>query len=80
MNKMLKPYKEEKPVITINKIRSILSELGIFVSEKFIQDGDYFTCRIVIANDNLMEFDIGTNGKGTSIEYSMASGYAESVK
>jgi ribosomal protein S12 methylthiotransferase accessory factor len=74
---MLKPYKEEKPLITINKIRTILNDLGIFVSEKFIQDGDYFTCRIVISNDNLMEFNIGTNGKGTSIEYAYASAYAE---
>lgn len=77
MHKMLKPYKEEKPLITINRIRSILNDVGIFVSEKFIQDGDYFTCRIVIANDNLMEFNIGTNGKGTSIEYAYASAYAE---
>jgi uncharacterized protein YneF (UPF0154 family) len=36
---MLKPYKEEKPLITINKIRAILNDIGIFVSEKFIQDG-----------------------------------------
>lgn len=49
---MLKLYKEEKPINTINKIRSILNELGIFVSERNIQDGEYFTCRIEIANDN----------------------------
>ena len=51
---MLKPYKEEKPLITINKIRSILNELGIFVIEKYKQNGDYFTCRVQSANDNLI--------------------------
>jgi ribosomal protein S12 methylthiotransferase accessory factor len=74
---MLKPYKEEKPLITINKIRSILNEVGIFVSEKYGQDGDYYTCRIEITNDNLKDFKMGTNGKGTSIEYAYASAYAE---
>ena len=77
MHKLLKPYKDEKPLITINKIRAILNEVGIFVSEKYAQDGDYFTCRIEIANDHLKEFNIGTNGKGTSIEYASASAYAE---
>ena len=61
MNRMLKPYKEEKPLITINKIRSILNELGIFVSEKYAQDGNFFTCRVKIVNDNLKEFDIERN-------------------
>lgn len=76
-SKMLKPYKEEKPLITINKIRSILNDVGIFVTEKYIQNGDYFTCRIEIANDNLKRFNLGTNGKGTSMEYAYASAYAE---
>ncbi len=77
MYKLLKPYKEEKPLVTINKIRSILNDVGIFVTEKYKQDGDYFTCRIEIANDNLREFEMGTNGKGISIEYAYASAYAE---
>jgi len=74
---MLKPYKEEKPIITINKIRSILNEIGIFVNERFIQNNDYFTCRLEIANKNLLKYEIGTNGKGTTIEYAFASAYAE---
>jgi ribosomal protein S12 methylthiotransferase accessory factor len=74
---MLKPYKEEKPLVTINKIRSILNEIGIFVSEEYLQDGEYFTCRVEIANENLKDFKMGTNGKGTSMEYAYASAYAE---
>ena len=77
MYKLVKPYKEENPIVTVNKIRSILNEIGIFVSELFSQDGDYYTCRIEIANDDLIEYHIGTNGKGTSIEYAFASAYAE---
>ena len=77
MFELVKPYKEEKPLITINKIRSILNDVGIFVSEKHIQDGEYFTCRIEIANDNLKDFRIGSTGKGKSLEYAYASAYAE---
>ncbi len=46
MFKLIKPYKEQYPLFTINKIRSILSEVGIFVTERFIKDGDFFTCRL----------------------------------
>ncbi|WP_421920090.1 YcaO-like family protein [Marinifilum sp.] len=77
MLKLLKPYKEVKPLVTINKIRSVLNDIGIFVTEQYKKDGDYFTCRIEIANDNLSEFKIGTNGKGISLEYAYASAYAE---
>lgn len=77
MFKLIKPYKEQYPLFTINKIRSILSEVGIFVTERFIKDGDFFTCRLELANDGLEEFHIGTNGKGTSLEYAYASAYAE---
>lgn len=74
---MLKPYKDEKPLITINRIRTILNELGVFVTERYMQDGEYFTCRIEIVNDGLREFKIGTFGKGVSLEYACASAYAE---
>ncbi len=48
MFKLIKPYKEQYPLFTINKIRSILSEVGIFVTERFIKDGDFFTCRVSV--------------------------------
>lgn len=54
-----------------------MNDVGIFVTEKYIQNGDYFTCRIEIANDNLKQFNLGTNGKGTSMEYAYASASAE---
>jgi len=77
MYQMIKPYKAENPITTINKIRSILTEVGIFVREKYIQNNNYFTCRVEIANNDLLKYEIGTNGKGTTIEYAFASAYAE---
>lgn len=74
---LLKPYKEVSPIFTVNKIRSILNEVGIFVSEKYNINNDYFTCRIEITNNSLYEFKIGTYGKGVSMEYACASAYAE---
>ena len=49
----IKPYKELSPSSTINNIRSILLELEIFVTEKFKQNGDFYSCRIEIANEGL---------------------------
>jgi ribosomal protein S12 methylthiotransferase accessory factor len=77
MHKMLKPYKDVEPLITVNKIRSILSDLGIFVTGNYMQDGEYYTCRIEIVNDGLLKYRIGSFGKGLSLEYSCASAYAE---
>lgn len=37
----------------------------------------FFSCRVIIGNKNAECLNIGTNGKGSSIEYSLASGYAE---
>lgn len=73
----IKPYKEQTPSTTIYNIRTILQEIGIFVTEKFKQNGDFYTCRIEIANDSLEQYHIGTNGKGVSLEYAFASAYAE---
>jgi ribosomal protein S12 methylthiotransferase accessory factor len=73
----IKPYKEQTPSTTIFNIRTILQEIGIFVTEKFKKNGDFYSCRIEIANDGLEQYHIGTNGKGISLEYAFASAYAE---
>lgn len=77
MKKLIKPYKEESPLVTINKIRSLLNDIGILISEKYVQNGDFYVCRIEIINDGLVDYHIGTNGKGKSLEYAYASAYAE---
>lgn len=72
-----KPYKDDSPVHTINRVRSILNEIGIFVSEHFVKNGNFYACRIAIANEGLSQYCIGTNGKGITLEYAFASAYAE---
>lgn len=72
-----KKYKDEDPIKTINNIRNILNNIGILVTENFRRNGDFFACRIQISNNDLGKYAIGTNGKGTSLEYAMASAYAE---
>ena len=66
-------YKDELPVNTINIIRSILNDLGILTTERCINPiGGLYSTRVEIAGTN-----IGTNGKGTTYEYALASAYAE---
>ena len=76
----LKPYKEETPISTINLIRSIISSLGLLVSEKIIKNGAFFACRIEIINEGVSQYHIGTNGKGISIELALASAYGEFIE
>ncbi len=77
INKKIKPYKSSSPSETINKIRNILSDLGIVVREDYTQNGQFHACRISMINDGLGIFNIGTNGKGLTVEYAFASAYAE---
>lgn len=73
----MKKYKESTPIDTVNKIRNILHDLGIFLKESHSQNMISKSCRIIIGNDEMDVCNIGTNGKGISLEYSLASGYAE---
>ncbi|WP_371366791.1 hypothetical protein SRRS_10150 [Sporomusa rhizae] len=67
-------YKDELPLKTINKIRSILADLDILTVEsswKNSIDGFYSV------TVNIRNTQISTNGKGTTYEYALASAYAE---
>ncbi|MDH6305894.1 ribosomal protein S12 methylthiotransferase accessory factor [Parabacteroides sp. PF5-5] len=71
-------YKATPPLETINHAREILKKLGVFTIEHhYRKEGLYYSCRILIANDNLQVIDVGTNGKGMTIEYALASAYGE---
>lgn len=75
---MQKKYKACKPEKTINNVRNILNDLDIFMNEHSNTHGvGLCNCRVIVNNDGLGELQIGTNGKGKSYEYSLASGYAE---
>ena len=74
-----KPYKARKAEDTINLVRNILHDkLGILLKETHYQgDGEFYSCRINIANCNINNLNIGTNGKGMTFEYALASAYGE---
>ena len=66
--------KDVSPRETIFKIREILNSLGILTKEKWKDAGidGVFSVRLELLNTF-----VGTNGKGTSEEYALASAYAE---
>lgn len=74
-----KPYKAKAPGDTILQVRKILhDELGILLKEEhFKGDNEFYSCRITIANNNIGDLGIGTNGKGMTFEYALASAYGE---
>ncbi|MGD9643054.1 MAG: YcaO-like family protein [Elusimicrobiales bacterium] len=67
-------HKARKPDETVSKIRSLLSELGIFPVEKWYNFSDNsFSVRISDINNE----DVGSNGKGITRSYALASAYGE---
>lgn len=74
---MKKKYKATTPVSTVTRIKAILGKLGLLTSESYVESPKFYSCRITIGNDKIRDLNIGTNGKGSSFEYSLASGYAE---
>lgn len=73
----MKPYKACHPTTTINKIRKSLEEVGIFLQEASYSNNNCLFASRVIMSGNFSTLNIGTNGKGTTYEYALASGYAE---
>ena len=73
-----KPYKACDPSITIHRIRTILNNCGIFLMEKYHKvSTNFYSSRLIISGNNLEELYKGTNGKGLTVLYSLASAYAE---
>lgn len=71
-------YKDALPNDTVRRIKVILDRLGIQTKEAlYDMNGLCFSCRVSIASHGLEALDKGTNGKGMTPEYSLASGYAE---
>ena len=73
-----KPYKAIDPVKTINNIRDILTECGVFLTEQHrTESSDFYSSRLTVSNNGFLKLNLGTNGKGLSPAYSLASAYAE---
>lgn len=49
----------------------------VIVTPPPTKENDFCSCRVAIGNHGLRALNIGTNGKGRTFEYSLASGYAE---
>lgn len=75
-----KIYKDKNPYETINEIRKILYNVGIFVLEKSDNHGHFYHSHLTIANDNLFNVGLTVNGKGITPEYALASAYGELIE
>ena len=69
-------YKDKNPIETVNNIKNILSKLGVRIEETEIESGvgTYSTQIKGYYNDTFIGF---SNGKGSTKEFALASGYAE---
>lgn len=78
--KRIKKYKSLPPSETIANISNILCEkLGITlnVTEYAEKSNLFFSSRVNVETDTFKGFKIGTNGKGLTREFSLASAHAE---
>ena len=75
----LKPYKVSSPYDTVQKIRTILYEHNIFLMEvgRKSKISNTYSDRIFVTDEGLDSLDIGTNGKGMTARYALASAYGE---
>lgn len=67
-------FKECNPKETVERLKGILSNIGAEIEEKWIEENCIGTYSLRI---NIRGTDIGTNGKGITKEYALASAYAE---
>lgn len=75
----IKHYKSVDPMVSIQKVREILTRNHIFLIEDHIhhQESDVACCRIRLGDPEFMKLDIGTNGKGITPRFALASAYGE---
>lgn len=77
MNSTDMKYKDEMPIKTINKIRDILGNMGLLTVESSWKNSvnGFHSVSVAIEDTDLL-----TNGKGTSIEFALASAYGEMME
>lgn len=71
-----KTYKAKPPKETVNFARKLLRKSGIKLKEEYKNTDGFYSCRIFI-DGLLCEMNLGTNGKGMTKEYALASAYGE---
>lgn len=75
----IKAYKSEDPEVTIGRARKILASLGIDASEsvRHNKTSNTYSAVLRITNRGLAGLALGTNGKGFTESYALASAYGE---
>ncbi len=77
-----KNYKAAAPMETVQKAREILLKCDLFLCERdyrFDQAG-VACARIWLGDEDVADFNIGTNGKGMNARYALASAYGEMME
>ena len=74
MNYIDEKFKDENPVVTVEKIISKLESMGIHINEKWNDSKIENCCSLRISIDGGIP---GTNGKGVTKEFARASAYGE---
>lgn len=54
-----------------------MNDLDLLLLDSNANRDNIFACRVILGNHNLAKLGIGMNGKGSTFEYALASGYAE---
>lgn len=67
-------FKEKEPKETIRTIKNILKHLGVDIEEEWVPESTVNTFSVRV---NIKGTQIGTNGKGVSKEFALASAYGE---
>ena len=77
-----KQYKARDPYETITMIRNILADCDLFVSENntYFSEPDLASVRVWLSDPDISDGDFGTNGKGMTPRYALASAYGEMME
>lgn len=75
----IRPYKVCEPLSTVNRIRGLLEKCGLFTAEMYCYGlpADVACCRVFTGDEDMLSFGVGTNGKGMTMRYALASAYGE---
>ena len=74
-----KSYKATDPLTTINHIRSLLTSYDIFTIEGHVSHTGprVSCCRVELGDNDIVQLGVGSNGKGLTARYALASAYGE---
>ena len=77
-----KKYKALHPLETVNRARRILEECDLFTVEHQtrFEKPVLTTFRVWLGDEDMNEMNLGTNGKGMTFQYALASAYGEMME